>query len=227
MCDGTQTKWPLWTWWMLVMAGLNSNGSQTRWTQDVPMDGRMVISAQVRMHGTITLLIQADHLSLVAPSCNYCLLSIVSLRWGGMRRAVKKSMRLLAKRKGMGPRSGRQSQQQIRFHLIIIGESKSIWVGPLLSSFPCAHDWGNSLVTECIASQLLSQFATTSQWARPRLWLKWASVPVANAMSGQLPNTSQDNVLTNSCMASQPYCPSLLGWPDSHLQRGTNQLWGA
>ena len=74
----------------------------------------------MQTYGTITLLIQVDHLSLVAPSCNYCLLSIVSLRQGGTRRAVKKSVRLPAKRTGMGPRSSRQSQQWVRFHSIIV-----------------------------------------------------------------------------------------------------------
>ena len=45
---------------------------------------------------------------------------------------------------------------RIRFHSIIVGESKSVRVGPLSSSFLCAHDWGNSLVTKCLAGCLLS-----------------------------------------------------------------------
>ena len=142
---------------------------------------------------------------------NYCLLSIVSLWRGGTRRAAKKSVRLPAKRKGMGPRSGRQSWQWIRFHLIIVGESKSVQVGPLSSSFLCACDWGNSLVIECIASWLSSWFAAASQWAQPRLWLKRASVPIVNAMSGWLPNASQDNALTNS-LYSFPAILSFSSW---------------
>ena len=47
----------------------------------------------------------------------------------------------------------------IRCHSIIVGKSRSVQVGLLSSSFLQASDWGNALVTECIAGCMLSRFA--------------------------------------------------------------------
>ena len=46
----------------------------------------------------------------------------------------------------------------IRFYSIIVGESKSVRVGPLSSSFLQARDWRDGLVTECVAGRLSSRF---------------------------------------------------------------------
>ena len=89
------------------MAGLGSSGGRTWGTRDIPLDGRIAIVARVRTRGTIPLLTQADHPSLVARQLELLLAEHCN-RWsrrrGGTRRAIKKSVRLPAQRKGMGPR---------------------------------------------------------------------------------------------------------------------------
>ena len=69
-------------------------------------------------------------------------------------------MRLSAQRRGYGSQKAVDKVGDgIRFYSIIVDQSKSVRVAPLSSGFLWACDWGNGLVTECVASSLSSRFA--------------------------------------------------------------------
>jgi len=51
---------------------------------------------------------------------------------------------------------------RVRCHSIIVGKSRSVQVGLSSSSFLQASDWGNALVTECVAGCMSSRF--TCSW---------------------------------------------------------------
>jgi len=74
-------------------------------------------------------------------------------------RAIKKSVRLPAQRRYGSQKAVGKVGDGSRFYSTIVGESKSVRVGPLSSGFLWSCDLGNGLVTECVASRLSSRFA--------------------------------------------------------------------
>ncbi|SRR5258706_12946544 len=121
------------------MAGLGSSGGRTLGTRDVPLDGRIAIIARVRAHETIPPP-HSGRSPVVGSSLGSVIAGVV---FDEKERGDRSRRARYCRRRGRVwvQRAVDKVGDGIRFHSIIVGESKSVRVRPLSSS---ARDWGTS-----------------------------------------------------------------------------------